>query len=309
MSARGWALARAGALLLAAAFLTPLSPMVLVGVPLAVMLAAFRNGSPAALALAGGLLLLAFSGVTAEPGPVWMAERGWALALGGGFVAATAVWRERGVLTRGLAAVATALAVTGVVGVLRPTTLAELDWRVERELSGAAVEAYEWIARAGWPAGADGTFSLQEVLSWQVVLHPALLALASLAALAVAWFVVRRLSGDDGPWTPFREFRFREELVWVLVAGLLLFLVPAGRTVTRLGENAIFFMGGLYLLRGMAVLFWVGSATVTSIWAGALWIAAGVLLYPLAVLAALLLGLGDTWVDLRARLGRRLAGG
>jgi hypothetical protein len=309
MSDRGWSVARAGLLLLAAAFLTPLDPLVLVGVPMAVMLAAFRGRSPVALALAGVLLLLAFSDLPADPGPVWMAERGWALALGGGFVAATALWEDRGVLTRGLAGLAAALGVTGVVAALQPGTLMELDWWVERELSSAALAAHDWIARAGWPSAETGGVSMQEVLSWQVLLHPALLGLASLAALAVGWFVVRRLDGADAVLGPFREFRFRGELVWVLLAGMALFLVPAGGIATRMGENAIFFMGGLYLLRGMAVLFWVGSATVTSIWSAALWIAAGVLLYPLAVLCALVLGLGDTWVDVRGRLARRITRG
>lgn len=309
MTSRGWSLARAAGLLLAAVFLTPVSPLVLVGLPLAVMLAAFRRESPAALALAGVLVVLAFSGAHADPGPVWLAERGWALALGGGFVGATALWSGRGLLTRGLAAVAGAFAVTGLVGAFRPGLLAELDWWIERELTGAAISAYDWIARAGWPGAGAGDFSVQEVLNWQVLLHPSLLALASLAALSAGWYVVRRLGGRDEPMTPFREFRFRDELIWVLVAGLVLLLLPAGGTVTRMGENAIFFMGGLYLLRGLAVLFWVGSATVTSIWSAALWVAAGVLLYPMAVLAALLLGLGDTWLDLRRRLARRIAGG
>ncbi|MGW8283185.1 MAG: hypothetical protein ACWGON_07790, partial [Gemmatimonadota bacterium] len=72
----------------------------------------------------------------------------------------------------------------------------------------------------------------------------------------------------------------------------------------RIGENATLFMGALYLVRGVAILLWVGAATVTSVWSGVFLGLAALLLYPLVLGAALVLGLSDTWFDLRARLSR-----
>lgn len=302
MSTRGWALVRALALALAVALLAPVNAVVLLGVPTAVQLLAFRREEPAALAMAGVLLLVSFTGVRADPEALWMAERGWALVVGGAFVAVTTTRPDGGLLGRGLLAVGGAAAVLAVSGMLRPALLPELDWAIRRELGRGAVAAYDWLSRLGAPGlGLDG-LPVFGAVDWQVFLYPALLALSSVAALAVGWFVVARFSGREETLGRFRDFRFSDRLVWILVAGLVLFLLPIGEVATRLGENAMVFMGGLYLLRGLAVLFWVGAATLTSAWSATLWVAVGVLLYPLVVVAALMLGLSDTWMDVRRRL-------
>lgn len=307
MSSRAWSLARAGLLVVAVALTAPVSPLVLVGVPLAVLLAAFDRRDPMALAAAGLILLLAFGGIGgAADDPVWFAERGWALLLGGGFVAATVVAEEAGVLARSVAAVGLAAAGLAALGLVRPGLLAELDWWVERDLTTAAVAASGWLEAFG-AGGLDGV-PVEQVLAWQGVLYPAFLGFASLAALAVAWFLERRLAGRAETLGPFRDFRFSDGLVWIAIAGLVLFLVPAGEVISRVAQNALVFMGGLYVLRGVAVLVWLGAALAGSGWTAALWIAAGVLLYPLALIVALMLGVGDTWMDVRRRLFAVLSG-
>lgn len=307
MSERGWSLLRAGLLAVAVVLMAPVSPLVLVAVPAAVQLLAYRRRDLVSLALAGGLLVVVFAAPGASPDSLWYAERGWALLLGGGFVAATAVWERADPTARSVAAVGVAAAGVLLVGLLRPGLLAELDWWVERELTAAAMSAAEVMRAMGMESALGGGGYLR-ALEWQHLLYPAFLALSSVAALGVGRFLVRRVSGRHEGLGPFREFRFENRLVWVLVAGLALLLVPATDPVTRLGENAVLFMGGLYVLRGLAVLFWVGTATVTSGWMAALWIVAGLLLYPVAALVSLALGLGDTWMDLRYRLAGRLTG-
>lgn len=310
MTRRGWALARAGALAAAVVLLSPVNPLVLVAVPAALMLAAFRRDSPATLAAAGILLLLAFGGLTGETSPVWTAERGWALALGGGFVAVTAVRGRWSLTTRSLVAVAVASAAVALAGGVRPGLLAELDWWVKRQLGGAALAARRWLPDA-IVAGTDG-WSLQRAQAWQETLYPALLGLASLAALGVGGYAVRRLSGRREALAPFRDFGFTDRMAWVLAAGLLVLAAAPGGAAGRVAGNVVAFAGGLYLLRGVAVLYCVGAAAATSPWSAALIVIAGVLLYPLVLAAALLLGLGDTWIDVRGRLlgalGRRGSG-
>lgn len=306
MSTRGWTLLRATLLVVAAALTAPVSPLVLVGVPLALLLLAFDRRDPAALVAGGLVLLLAFGGLGEAQESIWYAERGWALLLGGGFVAATVMSEEAGVLARSVAALGVAAAGLAVTGLFRPELVAELDWWVERELTSAALAASGWLEALG--AEGAGGVSVQQVMVWQGLLYPAFLGFASLAALAVAWFVERTLAGRRELLGPFREFRFADGLMWIAIVGLALLLVPAGETVSRLAQNVLVFMGGLYVLRGTAVLFWLGSALAGSGWTAALWLAAGLLLYPLALVLALMLGVGDTWVDVRRRLLTMISG-
>lgn len=305
MSTRGWSLVRAGVLVVAVVLTAPVSPLVLVGVPLAVQVVAFRRHRPAALGAAGLLLLLAFAGLGEAQEPVWYAERGWALLLAGGFVAATAVAKDAGVLARAVAAVGVAAAGLAVTGLLHPGLLAELDWWMERELTTASVAASGWLDAMG---GGMTEVPVERVLAWQGLLYPAFLGFASLAALALTWFLEGRLAGRQERLGPFRELRFTDGLVWIAIVGLVLVLLPVGEVISRLAQNALVFMGGLYVLRGVAVLFWLGAALAGSGWTAALWMAGGLLLYPLALIAALVLGVGDTWVDVRRRLLRVLSG-
>ena len=99
---------------------------------------------------------------------------------------------------------------------------------------------------------------------------------------------------------PWREFRFNDQLVWLLIAGLALVLLPLGPVETRVGYNLILFMTVLYALRGVGVFLFlaVGASSLLMIVFGAL---AAIFLYPLILGAAILIGLGDTWLDVRGR--------
>ncbi|NIU80325.1 MAG: hypothetical protein GWN71_44365, partial [Gammaproteobacteria bacterium] len=88
--------------------------------------------------------------------------------------------------------------------------------------------------------------------------------------------------------------------------GLVLLLAPAGELAERIGGNAVLFMGTLYVTRGSAVLLSLagGISTVTAVLGGL----AVLLLYPLLALVlaiALVVGVGDTWLNVRARARAR----
>ena len=93
------------------------------------------------------------------------------------------------------------------------------------------------------------------VLQWK--LFPALLGLQSLAALALAsWGVARLRAGGRGPLQPAPAARVplqRPARLGARSRGLVLLVLPLGGAATRVGYNALFFMGGLYALRGLAV--------------------------------------------------------
>src|SRR5690606_6963082 len=139
------------------------------------------------------------------------------------------------------------------------------------------------------------------LLQWEF--FPALVALQSLAALALVCWTVARLRRDGGgPFAlgPLREFRFNDQLVWVVVAGLVLVLLPLSAVATRLGWNALLFMAGLYALRGVGIFLFLtgGAPTLLAIVVGVVTL---LFVYPLVLTTAVLVGLVDTWVDLRAR--------
>ncbi len=302
-SSRGrWALARIAALLLAVALLSPVSSLLLVSIPLAVLLLAFRTGRLSSALLAAGLLWLSFAPSAGSMTPLWYGERAWALITSGAFVGATLLWPQARLAVRSIASVTAGFAAFGVFGLLRPGALAKLDWWMASEL--------RWTSRvvSSWLTGAEaesfmGTISarLGDMVEIQVSLYPSLLALATLAALGVAWSIAVRLAGSEGAVGPLRDFGFSDHFIWVMIGGLLLFLLPIGQLAARIGQNALAFMGGLYVLRGVAVLAWIVPAAALSSWSGVLLAMAAVLFYPILIGFTLLVGVSDTWLHLRRR--------
>ncbi|HEX6938389.1 MAG TPA: DUF2232 domain-containing protein [Longimicrobiales bacterium] len=287
------------ALTLAAATLSVASPVPLVLIPLALLLLALPPRRPGLVAVGAVVAGLVFRGALA--GPLGYAELGWGFVLGGWFVLLAAVRPDAGFLGRALGAVAGAGATVALALAPRPEAWEYLDWRVARQLDRAAgTLASLWGAAARpepWAGQVvDGFYRAAEL---QTMLHPALLALASLAGLGVAWWVHRWLGGGESqPFAPFREFRFHDELVWLLIAGILLLVLPIGGAAPRAGSNLVAFMGALYALRGMAVLLAVtGSPGAGAVALGLL----ALFVLPMVVLGTAMVGLADTWIDWRAR--------
>ena len=299
-SSGGWK--RVFALFLVTLALSVVQPSVLAGIPLVLMVAALpvrRTGAYVAAAVAAFLAL----GGAARDG-LWYAERGWAILLGGWFVALTLRWPTARFTTRGLGAVSGAAAAAVAVLGLSPGRWAVLDWRVgERMRAGIstaleAVRAVQGEGEALSPALVAAVYRTAEV---QAQIFPATLGLASLAALGVAWWVYVRLGfGSDRGLGPMREFRFNDHLVWMFIAGLVLLVTGGESGPGRAGSNAVVFMGALYALRGTAVVVFLGGG-VSAL--GALLLALGLLFVAPVVLAgALVIGLGDTWLDIRGRI-------
>ena len=298
---RGWS--AVAALALAAAILSAASPILLIFIPLALQLLALSPRRPGRILVGAALLGLAFWGMPGEA--LAYAERGWALVLGGWFVAFAVFWPKATFLSRALAAVTGSLATASVVLAVTDGW-AYLDWTVSRQFHGAAsTMASLWGAAAqAEPVAAQLADGLYRAAELQALLHPALLALASIAALGVAWWAQERMSGRAARGlAPFREFRFRDELVWLLIIGILLVVIPAGQPALRAGSNLIAFMGTLYMLRGTAVVLAVtGVPALGAVILGLL----ALLILPMVMPAAAMVGLADTWIDLRAR--RSVAG-
>lgn len=126
------------------------------------------------------------------------------------------------------------------------------------------------------------------------LLAPALLALQTLAALALAWALYHRFSRVRiGPaLAPLRNFRFNDQLVWGLAVGLTILLLPAFEEARGVGLNLVVFFAMLYFVRGLGVLAWVTKGGVFVV------LAVLLSLFPPALGA---IGLTDTWLDWRSR--------
>lgn len=144
-----------------------------------------------------------------------------------------------------------------------------------------------------------------------LVLFPALLALQSLAGLGLAWATYHRLSRQrvGAPLAPLRDFRFNDQLVWGLIAGLVILVLPSLGSIRGLGQNLVLFFGALYAMRGLGVLAWFMAPGVfaASLAVGFVLLFAPVLQFfaffgflTLGI-TALGLGVGDTWADWRSR--------
>jgi hypothetical protein len=280
----------------ATGLLSIVNPAPLIVVPLALLLVALPPVRPAWIVL-GAMLLV----------PVWLTpatgvtdfERGYALVLAAWFLAASVAVPKQTFLTRALIAVLAAGTTCAVFYVLEPGAFAQLDASLRlRVMSG--VESLLALAEGNERIGLVEP-ALREVADVQTRIYPALLALASLAALGVAWWVFRRLTANDGhALGPLSRFRFTDALVWLLIAGVLLVLLPLDDAAGRAGANLLAFMGVLYSVRGLAVLVVLSGGLP-----GPIGIALGmvliVLLYPLVMAATFVVGLSDTWVEFRKR--------
>lgn len=293
-------------------------PLLLIAVPLGLLVLAMPPPRPALIAFAAALAAVLLVGGAA--GTLWYAERGWALVVGAWFVVAVVLWPSGDFIHRALAAIGAAAVSAVLVYTFQPVVFAELDWAVGERLRSTAT----WLtalSRGGAVALPDAAgaavsaldlptavYRWAELNAW---LYPALLGLSTLGGLGLAWWAYWRIGfRAERPLGRLREFRFRAELAWLVVLGALVALLAGsgswqnalGATeaeALRVGSNLLVFMGALYLLRGAAVLLTMASGinTVSAVLAAL----AVVFLMPVVLATTLLVGLTDTWVDLRAR--------
>jgi hypothetical protein len=309
----------------------PLQPFLLLvacGLGACALASWVRGGAGMPALVAGlGLLVLVWRGPMGE-GAVWGFTSGWALLVGASFGWWCLGRGSRGFLERALPALALA-SVGALVSVMWSSAAGpsaagqsavapwgqefeeELGRRREEALAAWQVRITEpsWTAlRARVPSVAA---SADQVAAWMAAsptptaLVPALLLLESLVALALAWSIWHRLARSrlGPPLSRLSAFRFDDQLIWGLVVGATLVLLPSLKAWHGVGVNLLVLFGALYALRGLGVLVW----WIPDRWAILPLLVLLVcvpLLGPVQVLAtvavlALGLGLGDTWRDFR----------
>ena len=275
-------------------------PAVLLAVPFILMSLVLPPHRLSTMVVGAALGFLVFGGTPGDG--IWYVERGWALMIAGWFVALTLRWPGSTFSARALGSVAGAAAVTGTILAVRPGDWSALTWQVAsrlREASTAWLEALRaMVGPDGLPEGlADAVNRTAEVHG---TIYPALVCLVSMSALGATWWLFVRMSqGKDDGVGPLAQFRFNDQLVWVLIVGLVLVILGWSEAWSLAGTNALVFMGALYALRGAGVVLWLYGGM--SLLGGVLLVVGLLLAAPVILGAALFIGIGDTWLDLRAR--------
>jgi hypothetical protein len=294
-------LLRALGLMVATGGLSMVSPGILVGVPFAFLVLFLPTRFKGSVLVAGLVVLLAFGG--SPDSGLWYFERGWALLVGGWFLALTLRWPGGAFISRGIGAVSGAFAATALLFWRRPGQWAVVDWAVTSRIEDSVAVLLQALRTTVGPQAIPPTTEarLLEVIALEGIVFPAVLGLASLAALGAAWWAYNRLNrAREVGIGALKDFRFNDQLVWVLILGFLLLLGSSG-AVGRMGTNAVVFMGVLYALRGVAVvLALLGGPTILL---GIVLVVAFLITAPYFLAGAFVFGLGDTWLNFRTRRG------
>jgi hypothetical protein len=288
------------------------APLAVVALPLALLLAVSgpRSRSESVTAgLAGGFSLWWLLSAGDLPDQL---VRAAALLCAVAFVALTARTRLT-FMHRALAATTTAaVAVAGLVPALG-SSWGELKWWVAHR-TGLAARAAAGVLWSRQPLpGADDTApatltqlesALSAVVRLTAELFPAITVLQLVAGLALATAIYRRVAQRPlgCPAGRFREFRFSEHLGWAFAVPLVVVLIPKLVAWKTVAANALVVTGALYALRGAAVV----AYGIHVVGAGGffLWGFLAViflLLLPLVLGGAILLGVLDGGLDLRRR--------
>jgi Predicted membrane protein (DUF2232) len=238
---------------------------------------------------------------------LWLSEAG---GLSGQFVRAAAVlvsgsylaltvWRPSNQLSRCLAATAGAGIALGGWMIGLGVRWAELRQSIQLDLA-----EIDRLARAQWSGMSGATEALADLAGMAdtlSMLYPGLLALAAIAGLRLAWSWYHRIAERPiGPApAPFAAFSFNDQMVWGLVIGVALLLLPLPG-VRVIGDNLVLVWAALYAVRGMAVFAAIAGRVPAPVLVALA--AVTLLLLPFVFGGLTLLGLADTWLDFRRRL-------
>jgi hypothetical protein len=234
-------------------------------------------------------------------------ERAWIVLLSGSLLIVVLVGRARGFVATTLAAVAGAGGAAVTLMAATRLTGAKLLGMAQQHYFLQTRQLLDLVAPVGNPAREAVQQSLQSGLAFLGTFLPGIVLLQSLAAMALAWALYHRLARQPAsePLAPLAAFRFNDHLIWGVALSLLVVVLPRLAWAKALGGNLLFFFGGLYLVRGVAVLAAVAVATgFGGPIAYLMVLLVTVFLLPVVALAALALGLTDTLVDWRLRLVR-----
>lgn len=289
-------------MLLLAGYMLLFPPLFVLG-PLAGLLLASRPGTAREWAWIAATGLWLTLSLTQPGGLAMQSEHAWALIVTAGFVVLMLFGRVP-LVTGSLGAVVLALGfVTLWMGYLGTgwhdvqIAVAHQGWEACRALLA--------LGRSLAPERQADLRSTVDTLGAMVAmgaeLLPAVLVLKVLPGLAIAWGWYHRLASRPAgaPAERFADFRFNDQLVWLVVLCLVGFMLPVPDPVRDITANVMVAVGGLYVARGAAITW--GSIAAFPPFVLVI-VGLGVLfILPVALGGWFAFGLADTWVDFRRR--------
>jgi hypothetical protein len=151
-------------------------------------------------------------------------------------------------------------------------------------------------ARGALPAGLSANVQVMGDL------YPGILVVTALVGGWLAWGWYYRIAAQPLGAAPraLSELRFNDHLVWLLIGALALTVLHVPGTIALVASNLLFVLGALYWARGLAITRY----TMARLPAPPLFKVAvtALLVLPLAFGGWLLIGVADTWLDIRRRL-------
>ena len=286
---------RAGVLFVLVLLTSTARPSVLVAVPFLVLVA---TNLPHRYAILSATLIAMLIVMIGPYDGMWYLERGWALLLGGSFVGLSIVRPKMKISDRALEAVFGALMVLVILMNLIPGAWNVVDWVISDRVRATVAQVIalggsEWLT----PAFISALYQTAEV---QVLIFPALTALASMSALLLSWWLFTLFSGrSEEVLGSVKNFRFNDHLIWIFVIGLFLLFTRWSEPLQRVGSNAVVFIGALCAVRGAAVIVFITGGF--SVLGYAMTIFGLVIVPPIVLGGAILIGIADIYLDFRKR--------
>lgn len=286
---------RAGVLCILVLLTSTARPSVLVAVPFLLLVG---TNALRGYAILGATLIAIIIVMVGPYDGMWYLERGWALLLGGCFVGLSIVRPKMKISDRALEAVFGALVLVAILMTLMSGAWNIVDWVISDRVRATVAQ----VIALGGSEGLAPTLitALYQTAEVQILIFPALTALASMSALLLSWWLFIFFSGrSEEALGLVKNFRFNDHLIWMLVVGLFLLFTRWSEPLQRLGSNAVVFIGALCAVRGAAVIVFITGGF--SVLGYAMTLFGLVIVPPIVLGGAVLIGIADIYLDFRKR--------
>ena len=286
---------RAGVLCILVLLTSTARPSVLVAVPFLLLVG---TNTLRGYAILGATLIAIIIVMIGPYDGMWYLERGWALLLGGCFVGLSIARPKMKISDRALEAVFGALVLAAILMTLMSGAWNIVDWVISDRVRATVAQV---IALGGSEGLAPALITaFYQTADAQILIFPALTALASMSALLLSWWLFIFFSGrSEEALGSVKNFRFNDHLIWMLVVGLFLLFTRWNEPLQRLGSNAVVFIGALCAVRGAAVIVFITGGF--SVLGYAMTLLGLVIVTPIVLGGAVLIGIADIYLDFRKR--------
>ena len=281
---------------------TAARPSVLVAVPFLLLVV---TNTLRGYAILGATLVAIIIVMVGPYDGMWYLERGWALLLGSCFVGLSIARPKMKISDRALEAVFGALVLAAILMTLMSGAWNIVDWVISDRVRATVAQVVALVSALLLSWGSEGLApalitAFYQTADAQILIFPALTALASMSALLLSWWLFIFFSGrSEEALGSVKNFRFNDHLIWMLVVGLFLLFTRWSEPLQRLGSNAVVFIGALCAVRGAAVIVFITGGF--SVLGYAMTLLGLVIVTPIVLGGAVLIGIADIYLDFRKR--------